>query len=285
MGYPTLVGEFSRDYSYFKPELRRSNWVIYFICRWKRCFFKSNSVFNNAVFISRKKSLEDWVSRTSLTLKNKSIFLHIFMVWWVIFQRNLDDRRRTYRLLHFSIPQSHAHFAQSKLHPFLYAHYSFLHPSCVYSPRLYYPMPVGTRQVCPMGVFSLFLSSGLLWSYSLKQQQQQRCAHSVPLAVQDSFRHAGSGKLVSREELMIILSRLDGLHIRALYFTESQRLTLGEVGLEEATSEGSGSIAHGVEMCACPPQYVGDSCQVGDIHLHMRHYLLSFAHSYTYWVD
>uniref|UniRef100_A0A8C3XYK3 Laminin subunit alpha 3 n=1 Tax=Catharus ustulatus TaxID=91951 RepID=A0A8C3XYK3_CATUS len=79
--------------------------------------------------------------------------------------------------------------------------------------------------------------------------------------VEDSFRHAGSGKLVSREELMIILSRLDGLHIRALYFTESQRLTLGEVGLEEATSEGSGSIAHGVEMCACPPQYAGDSCQ------------------------
>uniref|UniRef100_A0A663MDS5 Laminin subunit alpha 3 n=1 Tax=Athene cunicularia TaxID=194338 RepID=A0A663MDS5_ATHCN len=79
--------------------------------------------------------------------------------------------------------------------------------------------------------------------------------------VEGNFRHAGSNNLVSREELMIILSRLDGLHIRGLYFTETQRLTLGEVGLEEATSTGSGSIAYNVETCSCPPEYAGDSCQ------------------------
>lgn len=67
---------------------------------------------------------------------------------------------------------------------------------------------------------------------------------------------------------MIILSRLDGLHIRGLYFTETQRLTLGEVGLEEATSMGSGSVAYSVERCSCPPEYAGDSCQVGSICLH-----------------
>uniref|UniRef100_A0A8U7MML4 Laminin subunit alpha 3 n=1 Tax=Corvus moneduloides TaxID=1196302 RepID=A0A8U7MML4_CORMO len=79
--------------------------------------------------------------------------------------------------------------------------------------------------------------------------------------VEGNFRHAGSSTLVSREELMMILSALDGLHVRALYFTETQRLTLGEVGLEEASSEGSGSVAQSVEMCSCPPQYAGDSCQ------------------------
>ncbi|XP_074940945.1 laminin subunit alpha-3 isoform X2 [Phalacrocorax aristotelis] len=79
--------------------------------------------------------------------------------------------------------------------------------------------------------------------------------------VEGNFRHASSNNLVSREELMIILSRLDGLHIRGLYFTETQRLTLGEVGLEEATSAGSGSIAYSVETCSCPPEYAGDSCQ------------------------
>ncbi|XP_064298928.1 laminin subunit alpha-3 [Phalacrocorax carbo] len=79
--------------------------------------------------------------------------------------------------------------------------------------------------------------------------------------VEGNFRHASSNNLVSREELMIILSRLDGLHIRGLYFTETQRLTLGEVGLEEATSTGSGSIAYSVETCSCPPEYAGDSCQ------------------------
>ncbi|XP_051468097.1 laminin subunit alpha-3 [Apus apus] len=79
--------------------------------------------------------------------------------------------------------------------------------------------------------------------------------------VEGNFRHASSDNPVSREELMIILSRLDGLHIRGLYFTETQRLTLGEVGLEEATKAGSGSIAHSVETCSCPPEYAGDSCQ------------------------
>ncbi|KYO48268.1 laminin subunit alpha-2 isoform B [Alligator mississippiensis] len=79
--------------------------------------------------------------------------------------------------------------------------------------------------------------------------------------LEGNFRHASSNNHVSREELMMVLSRLDGLHIRGLYFTETQRLTLGEVGLEEATSTGSGSIAYNVETCSCPPEYVGDSCQ------------------------
>ncbi|XP_053098465.1 laminin subunit alpha-3 isoform X2 [Hemicordylus capensis] len=76
-----------------------------------------------------------------------------------------------------------------------------------------------------------------------------------------NFRHASSNNLVSREEMMMVLSRLDGLQIRGLYFTETQRLTLGEVGLEEATRTGSGNVAYNVEKCSCPPEYVGDSCQ------------------------
>ncbi|XP_063779672.1 laminin subunit alpha-3 isoform X2 [Pseudophryne corroboree] len=79
--------------------------------------------------------------------------------------------------------------------------------------------------------------------------------------VEGNFRHASSNSLVSREELMMILSRLESLHIRALYFTETQRLTLGEVGLEDVTLSGSGNIALNVELCDCPLEYTGDSCQ------------------------
>lgn len=84
------------------------------------------------------------------------------------------------------------------------------------------------------------------------------------LNVQGNFRHASSNSLVSREELMMVLSRLDGLRIRGLYFTESQRLTLGEVGLEEVSNAGNGIVAFDVETCSCPPEYMGDSCQVGN---------------------
>ncbi|XP_006835184.1 PREDICTED: laminin subunit alpha-3 [Chrysochloris asiatica] len=79
--------------------------------------------------------------------------------------------------------------------------------------------------------------------------------------VEGNFRHAGSSAPVSREELMTVLSRLEGVRIRGLYFTETQRLTLGEVGLEQASDSGRGSVAHHVEMCSCPPSYTGDSCQ------------------------
>ncbi|XP_012581235.1 PREDICTED: laminin subunit alpha-3 [Condylura cristata] len=88
-----------------------------------------------------------------------------------------------------------------------------------------------------------------------------RLYHGRVQLVEGNFRHASSGAPVSREELMTVLSRLEGMRLRGLYFTETQRLTLGEVGLEEASDTGSGRRAHMVEMCACPPDHRGDSCQ------------------------
>ena len=61
---------------------------------------------------------------------------------------------------------------------------------------------------------------------------------------------------------MMVLADLEGLRIRGLYFTQSQRLSLGEVGLETASDRGPGAPAGSVEQCVCPPEYAGDSCQV-----------------------
>ncbi|XP_036761629.2 laminin subunit alpha-3 isoform X2 [Manis pentadactyla] len=88
-----------------------------------------------------------------------------------------------------------------------------------------------------------------------------RLYHGRVQVVEGNFRHASSGAPVSREELMMVLSRLEGVRLRGLYFTETQRLTLSGVGLEEASDAGSGRRAQNVEMCACPPDYTGDSCQ------------------------
>ncbi|XP_023063546.1 laminin subunit alpha-3 isoform X2 [Piliocolobus tephrosceles] len=88
-----------------------------------------------------------------------------------------------------------------------------------------------------------------------------RLHHGRVQVVEGNFRHASSRAPVSREELMTVLSRLADMRIQGLYFTETQRLTLSEVGLEEASATGSGRIAYAVEMCACPPAYAGDSCQ------------------------
>ncbi|XP_011911519.1 PREDICTED: laminin subunit alpha-3 isoform X1 [Cercocebus atys] len=88
-----------------------------------------------------------------------------------------------------------------------------------------------------------------------------RLHHGRVQVVEGNFRHASSRAPVSRQELMTVLSRLADMRIQGLYFTETQRLTLSEVGLEEASDTGSGRIAYAVEMCACPPAYAGDSCQ------------------------
>ncbi|XP_063453299.1 laminin subunit alpha-3 isoform X1 [Pan paniscus] len=88
-----------------------------------------------------------------------------------------------------------------------------------------------------------------------------RLHHGRVHVVEGNFRHASSRAPVSREELMTVLSRLADVRIQGLYFTETQRLTLSEVGLEEASDTGSGRIALAVEICACPPAYAGDSCQ------------------------
>ncbi|XP_062850491.1 laminin subunit alpha-3 [Trichomycterus rosablanca] len=79
--------------------------------------------------------------------------------------------------------------------------------------------------------------------------------------VESNFRHSGTNRPASREDLMRVLARLDAMWIRALYFSNTQRLTVGEVGLEEASSVGTGAPASSVEVCSCPPEYTGDSCQ------------------------
>ncbi|XP_053089113.1 laminin subunit alpha-3 isoform X2 [Pangasianodon hypophthalmus] len=79
--------------------------------------------------------------------------------------------------------------------------------------------------------------------------------------VEGNFRHSGTNSPVSRAELMRVLARLEAVWIRALYFTHTQRLSVGEVGLEEASRVGTGAPAGTVEVCSCPPEYSGDSCQ------------------------
>ncbi|KAM7127014.1 laminin subunit alpha-3 isoform 1-T1 [Molossus nigricans] len=88
-----------------------------------------------------------------------------------------------------------------------------------------------------------------------------RLHHGRVQVVEGNFRHTRSRAPVTREELMTVLSGLEDVRLRGLYFSETQRLSLSGVGLEEASATGSGRRAHHVEMCACPPVYTGDSCQ------------------------
>ncbi|XP_043080700.1 laminin subunit alpha-5 isoform X1 [Puntigrus tetrazona] len=79
--------------------------------------------------------------------------------------------------------------------------------------------------------------------------------------VEESFRHAQTGNAVSREELMMVLVALESLQIRALHSQSAQSVSLRAAVLEGAEHLPTGRHANNVEICLCPGNYLGDSCQ------------------------
>ncbi|VTJ56644.1 Hypothetical predicted protein [Marmota monax] len=79
--------------------------------------------------------------------------------------------------------------------------------------------------------------------------------------VEGNFRHLETHSAVSREELMMVLAGLEQLQIRALFSQTSSAISLGGVVLEVASEAGRGPPASSVELCMCPANYRGDSCQ------------------------
>lgn len=60
----------------------------------------------------------------------------------------------------------------------------------------------------------------------------------------------------------MVLAGLEQLHIRALFSQTSSAVSLRRVALEVAGEVGGGPPASNVELCMCPANYLGDSCQV-----------------------
>ncbi|XP_030319126.1 laminin subunit alpha-5 isoform X3 [Calypte anna] len=79
--------------------------------------------------------------------------------------------------------------------------------------------------------------------------------------VEGNFRHTETHNPVSREELMMVLANLEQLQIRALFSPLSSSVSLRRVVLEMATDSATGIRASNVELCFCPANYEGDSCQ------------------------
>ncbi|XP_028849375.1 laminin subunit alpha-5 isoform X2 [Denticeps clupeoides] len=93
--------------------------------------------------------------------------------------------------------------------------------------------------------------------YSSADEPHEGVVHLV----EGSFRHAQTGNAVSREELMMVLVGLESLQIRALHSQSAQGVSLRAAVLEGAENLPSGRHANNVEICLCPANYLGDSCQ------------------------
>ncbi|XP_075032849.1 laminin subunit alpha-5 isoform X1 [Mixophyes fleayi] len=79
--------------------------------------------------------------------------------------------------------------------------------------------------------------------------------------LEGNFIHIGTNNPVSREDIMMVLANLEQLQIRALNSQSSSMVSLRQVVLEIGQESGSGGRASNVELCMCPANYRGDSCQ------------------------
>ncbi|KAL1116702.1 hypothetical protein AAG570_005174 [Ranatra chinensis] len=66
----------------------------------------------------------------------------------------------------------------------------------------------------------------------------------------------------SREDLMTVLSNIDSILVRASLSPDSSMTFLSDVTMDTAVPQRTGVPATQVEVCRCPPQYKGTSCEL-----------------------
>ncbi|XP_075155739.1 terribly reduced optic lobes isoform X4 [Haematobia irritans] len=85
-------------------------------------------------------------------------------------------------------------------------------------------------------------------------------SYSIPMI--ESAWHRSDGQSVNRQHLLMALSKIDAIYIKATYTTSTKDGTLTHVSMDIATpSSSSGVRAWEVEECRCPMGYVGPSCE------------------------
>ncbi|KAJ8306110.1 hypothetical protein KUTeg_016655 [Tegillarca granosa] len=81
------------------------------------------------------------------------------------------------------------------------------------------------------------------------------------LMTEKYFMHSSDGSKVTRDQFMMILADINGLMIRANFYTNTKEVRLQNVKLDVASRDGLGDQAITVEQCLCPPGYNGTSCE------------------------
>ncbi|KAH8387838.1 hypothetical protein KR093_009841, partial [Drosophila rubida] len=88
----------------------------------------------------------------------------------------------------------------------------------------------------------------------------QSSSYAVPI-VESAWQRI-DGQVANREHLLMALSKIDSIYIKATYTTSTKEGALKQVTLDTATSTNLGTPrAFEVEECRCPQGYIGLSCE------------------------
>ncbi|XP_074625452.1 basement membrane-specific heparan sulfate proteoglycan core protein-like isoform X6 [Acropora palmata] len=82
------------------------------------------------------------------------------------------------------------------------------------------------------------------------------------LKLSEDWLRFPDGSRVTREQVLTVLSAVESILVRATYSNTTKRSILYDVTLEKGVSHYSTfGKAKNIELCACPPGYLGTSCQ------------------------
>ncbi|CAF0890629.1 unnamed protein product, partial [Didymodactylos carnosus] len=90
-------------------------------------------------------------------------------------------------------------------------------------------------------------------------QPNTNSTYSTPCNERTFTRKDGS--LIDRENILMALSDLDTFLVKANSAAGQRTAVLRGVTLNPATRDGNGDVARTVEMCTCPANYTGPSCE------------------------
>ncbi|XP_050723887.1 basement membrane-specific heparan sulfate proteoglycan core protein-like isoform X5 [Eriocheir sinensis] len=85
---------------------------------------------------------------------------------------------------------------------------------------------------------------------------------TIVVPLYERYWQRQNGQEVNREHLMMALADLEHIYIKATYTTATDEVGLQSVNMDYSVTRNTGQErAHAVEMCQCPEQYIGTSCE------------------------
>ncbi|XP_020802671.1 basement membrane-specific heparan sulfate proteoglycan core protein isoform X7 [Drosophila serrata] len=126
----------------------------------------------------------------------------------------------------------------------------------------YSPLPSGimSRNSAP----DVVIKSGenLMLIHYRKSQVSPSAANTYAVEIKESAWQRSDGQFANREHVLMALSDIKAIYIKATYTTSTKEGSLRQVTLDTATTTNVGTQrAYEVEQCRCPPGYLGLSCE------------------------
>ncbi|KAH8235981.1 hypothetical protein KR032_011790, partial [Drosophila birchii] len=126
----------------------------------------------------------------------------------------------------------------------------------------YSPLPSGimSRNSAP----DVVIKSGenVLLIHYRKSQVSPSAANTYAVEIKESAWQRNDGLLTNREHMLMALSDIKAIYIKATYTTSTKEGSLRQVTLDTATKTNLGTQrAYEVEECRCPEGYLGLSCE------------------------